>query len=47
VTQGVAEPTWDWREVARGLGLHAEQWAMLERADKIKIIRQQMEGVRP
>jgi len=47
VVQGVAEPTWDWREVARGLGLCAEQWALLERGDKIKIMRKQMEEVRP
>jgi hypothetical protein len=45
--QGVAEPTWNWRRVARELGLCAENWAMLERADKIKILRKQMEGVRP
>jgi len=46
VTQGVSEPTWDWRGVARELGLCAEQWAMLERVDKIKILRKQMEGVK-
>jgi hypothetical protein len=44
--QGVQEPTTNWREVARELGLCAEHWAMLERADKIKILRKQMEGVK-
>lgn len=37
--QGVQEPTTNWREVARELGLRAENWAMLERADKIRILR--------
>ena len=45
--QGVQEPTTNWREVARELGLRAENWAMLERADKIRILRKQMEGVKP
>ena len=45
--QGVTEPTWNWRALARELGMCAEQWAMLERADKIKILRKQMEGVKP
>jgi len=44
--QGVAEPTWNWRGVARELGLCSEQWAMLERADKIKILRKQMEEIK-
>lgn len=47
VVQGVSEPAWDWREVARRLGLCAEQWAMLERVDKIKILREQREGDKP
>lgn len=45
--QGVQEPTTNWREVARELGLRAENWAMLERVDKIRILRKQMEGVKP
>ena len=47
VSQGVAEPTWGWRAVAAELGLGTEHWAMLERADKIKILRKQREGVTP
>jgi len=47
VFQGVQEPAWDWRTVARDLGLCANNWAMLERADKIQILRKQMEGVKP
>lgn len=46
VSQGVQEPAWDWRAVARELGLCAEHWAMLERGAKIDILRKQMEGVR-
>ena len=45
--QGVQEPTSNWREAARELGLCAEHWAMLERTDKIKILRKQKEGVKP
>jgi hypothetical protein len=47
VLQGVAEPTWGWRAVAAELGLGPVHWVMLERADKIKILRKQMEGVTP
>ena len=46
VLQGVQEPTWDWRAIAKAEGLCAEHWAMLERADKIKILRKQMEGIK-
>lgn len=38
--QGIAEPS-QWREAAAALGLQTEQWAMLERAEKVAVIRQQ------
>jgi uncharacterized protein YdaU (DUF1376 family) len=44
VHQGIAEPAWDWRALARDIGLGTEHWAMLERADKIQILRKQMKG---
>lgn len=47
VVQGVAEPTWDWRTVAARLGLQVENWAMLERADKVRVIREQVQEVKP
>jgi len=37
--QGVMEPTWDWREVAAGLGIGCALWAGLERGDKLRILR--------
>lgn len=46
VLQGVREPTWDWRSIAKAESLCAEHWSMLERADKIKILRKQMEGIK-
>jgi hypothetical protein len=39
VTQGIAEPTWDWRAVAGAMGLPAKHWAELERGDKVRVMR--------
>lgn len=47
VTQGIAEPTWDWRAIAGRLGLMTGNWAMLERGDKVRVIREQMQEVKP
>ena len=44
VVQGIEEPTWDWREVARELGYTADLWAMLERSQKYEILRKQNIG---
>ena len=44
VSQGVGEPTWDWREVARVLGIVGGLWAGLERGDKVRILRAKVQG---
>lgn len=46
VTQAIVEPTWDWRVIASRIGVSAENWAMLERADKVRVIREKTQEVK-